>query len=70
MSQWSDELIQTTREYFETTKAGLMKGGSGRYGIANKLKSGAVTVINHNNASQSWNYDSVEAMIADGWVMD
>gem|GEM_PF-3313818 len=29
MSQWSDELIQTTKEYFETTKAGLMKGGSG-----------------------------------------
>ena len=70
MSQWSDELIQTTREYFETTKAGLMKGGSGRFGIANKLKNGAVSIISQKDVSQSWNYDSVEAMIEDGWVVD
>ncbi|MBP9884797.1 MAG: hypothetical protein KBF93_00775 [Leptospiraceae bacterium] len=70
MSQWSDELVQTTREYFATTSAGMTKGGKGRYGIASKLKSGAVSIISQKDSSQSWKYDSVEAMIADGWVVD
>ncbi len=75
--EWMDELKQQTIEYFDTTRAGFVKGSKGRFGLANILKTGEVTITDRsslhaseNSESKSWNYDSVKSMVADGWWID
>lgn len=66
--------IQTTKEYFERTGAGLVREFSGNSGIVNKSKEGRILILSHNPnaafAQRVWNYDSIDSMLADGWILD
>ncbi len=69
--------MEQTIEYFETTRAGFVKGGKGRFGLANVSKTGEVAITERSSLhaseyseNKSWNYDSVKSMVADGWWID
>lgn len=42
--EWLEELKQQTVEYLEKPRAGFVKGGQGRFGLANVLKTGEVII--------------------------
>lgn len=74
MQNLQEYKTQTTKEYFERTGAGLVREFSGNSGIVNKSKDGKILILSHNAntvfAQRLWNYDSVDSMLADGWVLE
>lgn len=66
---WSDELQKQTREYFEKMPAACVKHfGDLRFGTCMLIKGGYVITEHNTNAKHQ--FDSIEALIKDGWALD
>ena len=68
---WTEELQQQTRELFEKQNGAFMKHfGNGKFGIC-ILVDGTYTIHGIGDSkNDKWEYDSIEDMISDGWVID
>ena len=68
---WTKELQQQTRELFEKMNGAFMKHyGDSRFGVC-VLVDGKYRIMDRVPESNDiWEYDSVDEMIADGWVVD
>lgn len=66
---WIEELQQQTREFFETLHMAAMKHfGDMKFGFC-MLKDGKYIIIDR-ESNEKWEYDSVDALIVDGWAID
>lgn len=66
---WSDELQKQTREYFEKMPTACMKHfGDLRFGTC-VLIEGEYAITEHNTNAKH-KFDSIEALIENGWVID
>jgi len=66
---WTEELQKQTREFFETLPIAAMKHfGDMRFGFC-MLKDGKYIITDRESVDR-WEYDSVDALIDDGWAID
>jgi len=66
---WSEELQNQTREHFETMPMAFMKHfGDLRFGACVLIK--GEYVITEHNTNTKHKFDSIEALIQNGWVID
>ena len=69
MNSWSDELIATSREMLELENVTMVKSLDNQYGFAIKQEDGTYSVILRTSKTKSA-YDSLNALIKAGWVID
>ena len=66
---WTEELQQQTRKLFETLPMAAMKHfGDSKYGVC-VLDNGKY-IITDRESDDTWEYDSIDALIVDGWAID
>lgn len=66
---WSDELQQQTKEYFEKMPFALMKYfGDSRFGVCTLIK--GEYIITDSDTNIKYKFDSIDALIKEGWAID
>ena len=67
---WSKELQEITREFFQTSPAGIVKRDEPFFSALAIIKGDGTIVVSELEGDQVWRYESVSTMIDDGWGVD
>ena len=66
---WTENLQQQTKEHFKQYPLGPMKHFTGKkYGVC-MCEDGKYTIANRSN-DEVYEYETMEALLADGWAID
>jgi hypothetical protein len=67
---WTIELQKMTKRFFETNPEGIVKKFEPSYFAVAILKGDGKIIITELEGDQVWRYDTVVAMVNDGWAVD
>ena len=67
---WTIELQKTTKKFFETNPAGIVKKFEPSFSAVAVLKADGKMILMELEGDQVWRYESVSAMMDDGWAVD
>lgn len=67
--EWSEELTQTTLEYFDSCPIGFVKRINRGYGIA-QVVGGQIEVSDPDSGKIIGAYKSAQDLVDDGWAVD